>query len=165
MMLQKLLVRYFIDLNSIVAKRSLESYIEKRSSWNVCLFRKGFATLKHIEYLLLHSYICTRIWFLTFKNFTTRIELVVMFQSPCIKNFIFNIINLSLRYTIKSTTFEKNKFLDFVPVKIVEGSIFNITKISRLQMGAYLCIASNSIPPTVSKRIMLTVQCEYFSLW
>ncbi|XP_397461.3 neurotrimin isoform X2 [Apis mellifera] len=43
-------------------------------------------------------------------------------------------------------------------VKIVEGSIFNITKINRLQMGAYLCIASNGIPPTVSKRIMLTVQ-------
>lgn len=60
-MLQKLLVRYFIDLNSIVAKRSSESYIEKRNSWNVRLFRKGFATLKHIEYLLLHSYICTRI--------------------------------------------------------------------------------------------------------
>lgn len=28
-------------------------------------------------------------------------------------------------------------------------------------MGAYLCIASNGIPPTVSKRIMLIVQCEY----
>lgn len=43
-------------------------------------------------------------------------------------------------------------------VRIVEGSIFNIIKINRLQMGAYLCIASNGIPPTVSKRIMLTVQ-------
>nr|XP_033205060.1 neurotrimin-like [Bombus vancouverensis nearcticus] len=43
-------------------------------------------------------------------------------------------------------------------VRIVGGFIFNITKINRLQMGAYLCIASNGIPPTVSKRIMLTVQ-------
>ncbi|XP_076762855.1 lachesin isoform X2 [Xylocopa sonorina] len=42
-------------------------------------------------------------------------------------------------------------------VRIVEGSVFNITKINRLQMGAYLCIASNGIPPTVSKRIMLIV--------
>nr|KAF7429360.1 hypothetical protein H0235_005758 [Vespula pensylvanica] len=30
-------------------------------------------------------------------------------------------------------------------------------KVNRLQMGAYLCIASNSVPPTVSKRIMLIV--------
>jgi len=28
-------------------------------------------------------------------------------------------------------------------------------------MGAYLCIASNGIPPTVSKRVMLIVHCEY----
>lgn len=39
----------------------------------------------------------------------------------------------------------------------VEGSIFNITRVNRLQMGAYLCIASNGVPPTVSKRIMLMV--------
>ncbi|XP_017758962.1 PREDICTED: neurotrimin-like [Eufriesea mexicana] len=42
-------------------------------------------------------------------------------------------------------------------VRFVEGSVFNITKINRSQMGAYLCIASNGVPPTVSKRIMLTV--------
>lgn len=28
-------------------------------------------------------------------------------------------------------------------------------------MGAYLCIASNSIPPSVSKRIMVNVHCKY----
>ncbi|KAH0945811.1 hypothetical protein HN011_007147, partial [Eciton burchellii] len=38
-----------------------------------------------------------------------------------------------------------------------EGPVFNITKVTRLQMGAYLCIASNGVPPTVSKRIMLVV--------
>ena len=27
-------------------------------------------------------------------------------------------------------------------------------------MGAYLCIASNDVPPTVSKRITLNVNCE-----
>ncbi|XP_032679470.1 lachesin-like [Odontomachus brunneus] len=42
-------------------------------------------------------------------------------------------------------------------VPSIEGSIFNITKVNRLQMGAYLCIASNGVPPTVSKRIMLVV--------
>ncbi|XP_015183576.1 PREDICTED: neurotrimin-like [Polistes dominula] len=42
-------------------------------------------------------------------------------------------------------------------VSSIEGSIFNIVRVNRLQMGAYLCIASNSVPPTVSKRIMLIV--------
>ena len=30
-------------------------------------------------------------------------------------------------------------------------------------MGAYLCIASNDVPPTVSKRITLNVNCEFES--
>jgi hypothetical protein len=33
--------------------------------------------------------------------------------------------------------------------------------VSREQMGAYLCIASNKVPPSVSKRIKLVVECEY----
>ncbi|CAH1709931.1 unnamed protein product [Chironomus riparius] len=37
------------------------------------------------------------------------------------------------------------------------GSILNISRVNRLHMGAYLCIASNGIPPTVSKRVMLIV--------
>lgn len=28
-------------------------------------------------------------------------------------------------------------------------------------MGAYLCIASNGVPPSVSKRIILDVECKY----
>ncbi|XP_068087149.1 neurotrimin-like [Anabrus simplex] len=39
----------------------------------------------------------------------------------------------------------------------VEGPVFTITRVNRLHMGAYLCIASNGVPPTVSKRIMLIV--------
>ncbi|XP_053988269.1 limbic system-associated membrane protein-like isoform X3 [Hylaeus volcanicus] len=39
----------------------------------------------------------------------------------------------------------------------VEGPTFNITKVNRLHMGSYFCIASNHVPPSVSKRIMLTV--------
>ena len=30
-------------------------------------------------------------------------------------------------------------------------------------MGAYLCIASNDVPPTVSKRISLNVNCESYN--
>ncbi|KAL3276400.1 hypothetical protein HHI36_011784, partial [Cryptolaemus montrouzieri] len=42
-------------------------------------------------------------------------------------------------------------------VASVEGSVLNITRVSRQQMGPYLCIASNGLPPSVSKRIMLIV--------
>lgn len=28
-------------------------------------------------------------------------------------------------------------------------------------MGAYLCIASNDVPPAVSKRIILNINCKY----
>lgn len=41
-----------------------------------------------------------------------------------------------------------------------EGETLEIPKISRLDMGAYLCIASNGIPPTVSKRIKVSVDCK-----
>lgn len=48
-----------------------------------------------------------------------------------------------------------------VAVKSVEGPYFRITKVARSHMGSYLCIASNGIPPSVSKRIMLIVHCMY----
>ncbi|XP_023217173.1 lachesin-like isoform X2 [Centruroides vittatus] len=38
-----------------------------------------------------------------------------------------------------------------------EGEQLNITRVSRLHMGAYLCIASNGVPPSVSRRIILHV--------
>uniref|UniRef100_T1GSD3 Ig-like domain-containing protein n=1 Tax=Megaselia scalaris TaxID=36166 RepID=T1GSD3_MEGSC len=38
-----------------------------------------------------------------------------------------------------------------------EGATLDIHKISRLDMGAYLCIASNGVPPSVSKRIKVSV--------
>ncbi|XP_052863912.1 opioid-binding protein/cell adhesion molecule homolog [Anopheles cruzii] len=42
-------------------------------------------------------------------------------------------------------------------VSSVEGATFTIPKVNRLHMGAYLCIASNGVPPSVSKRVMLIV--------
>ncbi|XP_054714188.1 lachesin-like [Uloborus diversus] len=39
----------------------------------------------------------------------------------------------------------------------VEGEYLNISQVSREDMGAYLCIAANGVPPSVSKRIMLQV--------
>nr|XP_018904085.1 PREDICTED: lachesin-like isoform X1 [Bemisia tabaci] len=38
-----------------------------------------------------------------------------------------------------------------------EGEVMELPKISRLDMGAYLCIANNSVQPAVSKKIMVSV--------
>ncbi|KAK9307634.1 hypothetical protein QLX08_002056 [Tetragonisca angustula] len=43
-------------------------------------------------------------------------------------------------------------------VQSIDGPNFNISKVTRVHMGFYLCIAINGVPPSVSKRIMLTVQ-------
>lgn len=40
------------------------------------------------------------------------------------------------------------------------GEALNLTRITRAEMGVYLCIASNGVPPTVSKRITVDVECE-----
>ena len=47
------------------------------------------------------------------------------------------------------------------PVIMVEGNQLNITRVSRLHMGPYLCIARNGILPTVSKRVDVKVHCEW----
>lgn len=49
----------------------------------------------------------------------------------------------------------------FATVNEWEGETLEIARISRLDMGAYLCIASNGVPPSVSKRIKVSVDCEY----
>lgn len=46
-----------------------------------------------------------------------------------------------------------------------EGEVLEIARISRLDMSAYLCIASNGVPPSVSKRIKVSVDCEYSTCW
>lgn len=47
------------------------------------------------------------------------------------------------------------------PVYSVDGSTFTISRVNRLHMGAYLCIASNGVPPSVSKRVTLIVHCKW----
>ena len=48
----------------------------------------------------------------------------------------------------------------FFTVPHVEGPILHLNKVSRLDMGAYMCIAKNGVPPTISKRIQLNVDCK-----
>ena len=40
------------------------------------------------------------------------------------------------------------------------GSSMTIPKVQPGDLGAYLCIARNGVPPMMSKRVFLYVQCE-----
>lgn len=44
---------------------------------------------------------------------------------------------------------------------MVDGELLKINKVSRLHMAAYLCVAANGVPPSISKRIQLRVQCKW----
>ncbi|KDR23453.1 Lachesin, partial [Zootermopsis nevadensis] len=46
---------------------------------------------------------------------------------------------------------------DVTKVDTFSGDTLTLVKLDRRQMGAYLCIASNDVPPAVSKRITLNV--------
>lgn len=50
-------------------------------------------------------------------------------------------------------------------VQSVEGEMLTLTKVTRSEMGAYLCIAANGVPPSVSKRMMLHVHCKYYLIF
>lgn len=51
-------------------------------------------------------------------------------------------------------------FFFLFTVNVVDGETLSITKVSRLHMAAYLCVASNGVPPSISKRVLLRVQCK-----
>ncbi|KAG8314905.1 hypothetical protein J6590_082195 [Homalodisca vitripennis] len=46
---------------------------------------------------------------------------------------------------------------DIVKVDMYNGSAMTFWKVDRRQMGIYLCIASNDVPPAVSKRVAFSV--------
>ena len=59
-----------------------------------------------------------------------------------------------------------NLLFSLFPVSVVFGSYLNINKATKLDMGAYLCVANNSIPAAISKRVWLGVTCKFaFSFW
>lgn len=45
-------------------------------------------------------------------------------------------------------------------VETYSGETLHLMKLDRRQMGSYLCIATNDVPPAVSKRITLHVNCK-----
>lgn len=44
---------------------------------------------------------------------------------------------------------------------IGEGEVLRFDRVSRYDMGFYMCIASNGVSPSVSQRIFLPVSCKY----
>lgn len=54
---------------------------------------------------------------------------------------------------------DKVFFSNFLSVFSVKGSRLILKQTNRHHMGAYLCIASNGVPPSISKRVMLIVNC------
>jgi hypothetical protein len=47
-------------------------------------------------------------------------------------------------------------------VATYEGETLSLIRISRLDMGIYVCTASNGIPPAASRRIAVNINCTYF---
>ena len=51
---------------------------------------------------------------------------------------------------------------DFAEVESYQGESLRLFRVTRQMMAAYMCIASNDVPPAVSKRVPLNVNCEYY---
>lgn len=45
-------------------------------------------------------------------------------------------------------------------MKHVDGEKLTLTNVQRSDMGGYLCIASNGVPPSVSKRFEVLINCR-----
>ena len=56
----------------------------------------------------------------------------------------------------------KNIFIFSISVDRVENATLELQRVTRSQMGFYLCIASNGYPPAVSKKVHLNVNCKKF---
>lgn len=69
-------------------------------------------------------------------------------------------MNKSIHFDVTLSS-EHNTKLIFL-VDTYNGTNLYFWRLDRKQMGAYLCIASNDVPPAVSKRISLNVNCKYF---
>ena len=43
----------------------------------------------------------------------------------------------------------------------MDGEEIQLHKVTRSEMGAYMCIATNGVPPAVGKTVQLNVNCKY----
>ncbi len=62
---------------------------------------------------------------------------------------------------IISLSFSKmNPLILFISETTVTGEVLNLPPVNREDMGSYLCIAQNGVPPTISKNYKLIVNCK-----
>lgn len=53
-------------------------------------------------------------------------------------------------------------FIIFISEEVVTGNVINITKVNRLHMGRYKCIADNGVAPAAVQYYSIETHCEYF---
>lgn len=51
-------------------------------------------------------------------------------------------------------------FFFYLVLKHVDGERLVLNQVQRTDMGGYLCIASNGVPPSVSKRFEVKINCK-----
>ena len=49
---------------------------------------------------------------------------------------------------------------DLLSAEKVAGEVIHLHKVTRSEMGSYMCIAKNGVPPAVSKTVQLNVNCK-----
>ncbi|XP_076174215.1 lachesin [Ptiloglossa arizonensis] len=65
--------------------------------------------------------------------------------------------NIIIRKPFAGSALNQKSHVSLVLQSEYQGEELKLMKISRNEMGVYLCIASNGVPPTVSKRIFINV--------
>ena len=83
---------------------------------------------------------------------------------PYIKLYNLSNINITEHKVIRIPEVSWNGWFGLCHFILISDRQFGETlvmrKVQRDQMGAYLCIASNDVPPAVSKRVILNVNCK-----
>ena len=58
------------------------------------------------------------------------------------------------------SSFQHKPVPSFLTVHVWKGEQLPLFQIHRGDMGAFMCIATNGVPPSVCRRIMLSVNCK-----
>lgn len=77
------------------------------------------------------------------------------------QNFYFRVDRKKFSKLLQAKNETFYSYLKNSTVASFRGEVLKLTKIARNEMGSYLCIASNSVPPSVSKRISLNIHCKF----
>ena len=74
------------------------------------------------------------------------------------------IMDVKVHHSASEAVSVLKSLISFSEKSEVHGEVLDLIRISRTEMGAYLCIARNGVSPAVSKRIILNVDCKYIKI-